>query len=784
MAHKLDRLVTVSALALGAAFVSAPAAMAQAARGDANQLSEVVVTAQRRSEKSLDVPISVSTLGAAQLAQAGVTTLSDISKLTPALRFDSVGSFIQPSIRGVGTSVTTAGTGPNVGIYVDGFFQSNAEVADFQLMNISNIQVLKGPQGTLFGRNTTGGAILVTSADPSTTPGGQFKASYGSYNARTLQGYATTGIGDKVAVDLEALYRGGDGFQRNIVTGTKHPGVYDDWSVRAGLKAELTDRITLLLRYQHSETNDPSTLLANSYVDNSGEAGMFKLVSAAGQAVYGRSSSAGLPLVNLNIFKFLPNFIATAPNDISTNLGKPIFRNKSDTFQGTLKADLGFADLTSYTQYRKDNSVNLEDLDTTGVPGFEIHIGVKDETISQEFLLNSKPGTRLQWTAGLNYFRDKDDWNDIQGSIQGFNPAHTAKGYGPFGGASTTPVSEGAFADLTYEVLPSKFFVTVGGRFSHDQVDNATFKTNPFTTAYTGPQGQSISVIGDPPGTVIPGGHLAQDSFTPRVVLRYKPTDTSSVYASYSRGYKAGILNVGALSQVPVNPEINDAYEVGYKFSERQFSFDLAGYYDNYKNLQVSSYNNGALAVTNAASAEIYGVEGQVRYRVDSHLDFDAGAAWTHARYTSFKNAPAESYCDPTVVAPSNPMFCSQGAGGITQTAINASGFHMQRSPDFTASLGANYRFEMLGGDTTLSGNFYYTSKFYFDPTQQSSQDAYGLLSLHAEWVDPSRRYTVAVYGDNVTGQRYRTQVLPNTTGFASVWAAPATWGVSVGAKF
>jgi iron complex outermembrane receptor protein len=108
----------------------------------------------------------------------------------------------------------------------------------------------------------------------------------------------------------------------------------------------------------------------------------------------------------------------------------------------------------------------------------------------------------------------------------------------------------------------------------------------------------------------------------------------------------------------------------------------------------------------------------------------------------------------------------------------------MQRSPDFTASLGANYRFEMLGGDTTLSGNFYYTSKFYFDPTQQSSQDAYGLLGLHAEWVDPSRRYTVAVYGDNVTGQRYRTQVLPNTTGFASVWAAPATWGVSLGAKF
>jgi iron complex outermembrane receptor protein len=135
--------------ALGSSVAIVPAAVAQASNNnDADQMVEIVVTAQRREEKSLDVPISVTSLRADQLTSIGATRLSDISKLTPDLRFDSVGTYMQPTIRGVGTSITTAGGGPNVGIYVDGFFQSNPEVADFQLMNIKDIDVLKGPQGT------------------------------------------------------------------------------------------------------------------------------------------------------------------------------------------------------------------------------------------------------------------------------------------------------------------------------------------------------------------------------------------------------------------------------------------------------------------------------------------------------------------------------------------------------------------------------------------------------------------------------------------------------------
>ncbi len=190
-------MTSVFGLIAFTAFTPGAALAQDGAAEDTAGGSEIVVTAQRREEKSVDVPITVTTLGNEQLATANVNALSDTAKLTPGLRFDTQGPGMQPTIRGVGTAITTSGAGPNVAIYVDGFFQPNAYAADLQLMKVKNIQVLKGPQGTLFGRNTTGGAILVTSADPSTETSGELKAQYGRFNALTLQAYMTTGLTEK-----------------------------------------------------------------------------------------------------------------------------------------------------------------------------------------------------------------------------------------------------------------------------------------------------------------------------------------------------------------------------------------------------------------------------------------------------------------------------------------------------------------------------------------------------------------------------------------------------------
>ena len=736
---------------------------------------DIVVTAQRRSELQRDVPISVTTLNTQQLAVANVRSLSDTAKLTPGLRFDTQGPASQPTIRGIGTAITTSGGGPNVGTYVDGFFQPNTYTSDFQLLGVQSIQVLKGPQGTLFGRNTTGGAILVTTADPSTDPAAEFKASYGRFNSVTLQAYGTAGLTDRLAFDIEGLYRRGDGFQHDLSGVRRHIGRYENWSIRAGLKAELTDSISLLVRYTHTENNDPTPQLVNTFIDRTGDAGFFSKLSPAGQAIYGRSSSQGLALANLGA---PASAIATRPNDILLN--PPIdFRVKTDSVQGTIKADLGFADLTSYTEYRKDHTPYHGDLDATAIPYFNILVDVHSQNFSQEVLLNSKPGSRLQWTAGAIYFQYKDTW-DVAASF--------GTPFFPFGGSSTNTKSIAGFADLTYQ-LSDKLFLTAGARYSHDTVGGAYFRTNPFTFFYTGPQGQTICYVATcsvpfPSATVIPVANLTNNAVTPRAVIRFKPNTESSVYASYTRGYKAGILNVGGLSQQVIKPEKINAFEVGYKYETRAFSVDLAGFYYDYKNLQVSSFQNGAAQIRNAASSRIYGAEAQARYRFSDAFNVYGGIAWTHARYRSFANAPYYTYCDP---APGTPLNCGANfaaAGSIIQTTTDASGFHMQRSPEFSGNIGASYGFDLAGGRTTLSGNAYYTSSFYFDPEQQFKQRPYALVSLRAEWQDPSKRFTIAAFGDNVTNKRYQSQVLFTTLGTGAEWNQPVTYGIELDVKF
>ena len=213
---------------------------------NASATGEIVVTAQRRSERQVDVPISIAAIGPQQLTTANVQSLADISKVTTAVRFDSQAAFVQPSIRGIGTGITTSGGGANVGIYVDGFYSPNPLAADFQLLNVSSIQVLKGPQGTLFGRNTTGGAILVSTADPSAKADFQAKATYGSYGAQRYEGYATFGIAQGVAMDVEGIYAKGDGFLTNIIDNDHDVGAYENWTVRTGLKVQLSPAVSIL----------------------------------------------------------------------------------------------------------------------------------------------------------------------------------------------------------------------------------------------------------------------------------------------------------------------------------------------------------------------------------------------------------------------------------------------------------------------------------------------------------------------------------------------------------
>jgi len=714
-------LAAVSALEL-TIVSSAAAQSAQQPSG----LEEVIVTAQKRSERLQDVPIAITAIGSEALEKAGVQRLDDISALTPGLQFQHTGGFTQPMIRGVGTSIAGAGAGANVGMYVDGFLLPNPLGTDMQMLNISSVQVLKGPQGTLFGRNTTGGAILLTTTNPSTDPAFKGEVSYGTDNAQGYQAYATAGLADRVAFDVAGLYRSGDGSVRNLVSGKKD-NEYENWSVRAGLKVDFTDSFYALLRYTHSQVDDPRSQPTGVYCCN----------------------AQGLPL---SVASYIPGVTTTtAPDRRTTNI-KPIFQVESDAVQLTAAWDLDFATLTSYSQYRDELGTTTLDLEVSSAPLADFRFPYADKIITQELILSSDAGSRLQWTLGGFYFQDKAR-SDLDVSTAG----------APFAidviRAIVTVESLAAYADATYEVA-NNLFLTGGVRWSEDQYKD------PYNLF--GPDPNAVRATLDP---------ITDKTVTPRVVVRYQIDDGSSVYASFNRGYKSALRNLPAADNTLVKPEKMSAYEVGYKYAGRGFSSNVAAYYYDYKNLQVSSYRNALSITNNAATSRIYGVDGDLSYTFSPHFQVSGGAAYTDAKYEKYVNSPIYEQCLDLAA-------CGAAFGTFPTASATLYDKTMQFAPEFSGHLSAQYTAALLGGELNLSGTLSYASKQYFDSSEQFHDDGHEKLILRAQWTDASDRYTVAVYGDNLTDSRYLVQVIPQAVAIPVSWNEPRTVGVSLGVKF
>jgi iron complex outermembrane recepter protein len=742
----------------------------QPARGasETENLEEIVVTAQRREEAMVDVPITIAAIDTQQLATANVQDLRDIAQLTPSLRFDNNAGFFQPSIRGIGTGVTTSGGGSNVGIYIDGFYSPNPLAADCQLLNVSSVQVLKGPQGTLFGHNTTGGAILVTTVEPTQETHAQGTLDYGSFNAQRYQAYASTGLVGGLAANIGGILAKGHGFLTDIVDNNDHVGDYENWTVRTGLKWQVTDGLSALVRYTHSKSDDPNPGLGNSNIDSS------------------INPTTGQPW-GIQTFT-VPGTFTTNPNDVALRL--PAFiRTNTDIAQLTVKADLGSTNLTSYSQWRQEDTDQSINQNFVAIPdSLQLGLPIFDSTYTLELLLSSKPGTRLQWTTGVFLFSDRDTYivdidafeNLPLATIESFGVPVLPNGRIPSGGNSTTTRSYAYYLDATYELMRSKLYFTAGARLSHDIVDDAYYDVG--------------FVL---PLTRIPIPSINSNKVTPRAVIRYKPADRSSVYASFSEGYKAPIIDAGGSCQNaplicnPVQAEDLYAYEIGYKFETPNFSNEVAAYDYQYRNLQVSEYLGLATAdIVNAAQSRIYGLEDEFHFNFEDHFQVNGGVAWTHARYTTFGGpllgqivgAPVYATCPNAVVAgctfPVNYDY-------VPATTHILHGAHMQHVPDYTANLGPRYTTGMTAtGEYSVSGNAYFSSYSYNSPAgTQFRQPSYTTLALRTEWNDPSERYTVALYGNNVTNVRYRTSIQVTGNGVGATWNAPITWGVEFGVK-
>lgn len=687
-------------------------------------VAEIIVTAQRREQSLQDVPVAVTALGSDALEKSGVSDIGTLGAVSPGLVMTTNRASVTPFLRGVGSSTGDPGGSASIAIYVDGVYINAPAAGYFALNNIERIEVIKGPQGTLFGRNATGGLIHVITRTPSSDPSGEVSIGYGNYDTVTGSLYATTGIAENLAADISfyGTYQH-DGFGRNLTTGTdvhyrREFAVRSKWLWNAGPDTDIT--------------------LTGDYGRNSNDAGHFRTI-VPGTFGLGNTPFRGT----------IYDTQANLPSDVEASQGGASLR---------IVHDFGGATLTSTSAYRNVKSRANFDQDGTPIPAVDAVFGESTDTLQQEFTLNGSAG-RIDYTVGLFFFDMKAKTTPI--SIRTLPPPLARLRVDRF--AEQTATSYAAFAQATAN-LTDTTRVTAGFRYSVDEIGI----TARDIAAANNPLGPEGSVVGSA------DQKKTFKSPTWRLAIDQDIGDRALVYASYSRGFKAGQYNVNSYAQAAVRPEELDAFEVGLKSDlfDRQLRLNLAAFLYKYRDIQLQRVEVGAPTLVNAAAAEIKGLDIEstwVPNFADGRFQLRASASLLDGEYTDF---------------PSASTFTPNPAGGNLQGAIDATGFDTIRSPKFTANVTADYTIPTSAGDLNLSATYFHSSKFYFDPDNRTVQDAYDLLNAQVTFTFPGDKIYVRAWGKNLTDKVYYSTWSASTLGDMIVAAAPRTYGFTVGVKW
>ena len=710
----------LSVIALSAGLLLSWEARAQDAPAPESEqgLGDIIVTAQKRAERLEDVPISITQMSAADLKTSGIVGFRDLASVTPGVNITRTGPYMLPGIRGISSQTTGILAENNVAVYLDGFYLPNQAGLNFEFSDVEQVQILKGPQGTLFGRNATGGAILVTTRDPLLgKPALDADVSYGRFNDLVANMFASVPLGDKAAVSVSGYLRNTDGYVTDLRFGNDVAKVRNR-SVKAKFRWEPTDSFSLIASASYDRTSDPN---GNSW-----------------QVV--ESATAGL---------IVPGAIVES-RPRHTSLSFPAF-DVTEAYAASLKATADLAKgitFTSLTRYSEQHDDIGYDIDGSPADISGVFLRQKQASFSQEVNFNISRG-RFDAVFGGFYFYNSAESPFIRSySTAGLSVLRN-KGHGD---------ATALFADISFH-LTDRLTLTGGARYNTETKMIDTYQVNGVTLA----GGQS----------------LTYQNVTPRAVVRYEIGPRTNVYASYSQGFKSGTFNYNSPSTTPVRPERIDAYEIGLKTASSRVRFDASAYYYDYRDLQVSAVVPGPGGIgrisvlTNAAAAEIYGVELQGQFAVTASFNLRAGINYNHARYVSFPNGPATTK-DPIT-----------GLNVLNQLQ-DFSGKQLVHSPDWTGNLGADYVIDLAGsGKITMAGNLYYTSSYtnYTDSLRPDGsfrylQDGYALLSGEIGWQSADERYGIAVFGRNLTDQRIKVINYGTAFGDVRTYAEPMTYGV------
>lgn len=699
------------------------------------QDQDIVVTARRRAESLQDVPIAVTAYSGEALERQGALDLTDISDTTPNVTLETsrgTNTTLTAFIRGVGQQDPVAGFESGVGLYLDDVFLNRPQAAVLDIYDVERIEVLRGPQGTLYGRNTIGGAIKYVTRRLSNDPELRARVNLGTYQQADVivSGSTPVGEGVKIGAGIARLSRGG--FGENLTTGRENYN-RDVWAARGTIEMDPLEtvhfRISGDVTKDESETRGGHRLIAG------------RLTGAPVlEDVYDTRGGLVLPEQDIKAW----GISGHADFELSDAL----------TFR-------------SITSFRKDKSSTPIDFDALPAADVDVPAIYRNKQFSQELQLVYDAGP-LAGLVGAYYLNANA--NNIFDVILGTTgaligvPGFTAS---TFGDVDTKTWA--IFGDVTYDITP-QFAVSVGGRYTNDKREATVIRKN---------------LIGGPSpalgGAGVQLGALTSDftgektfkEFTPRASVTFKPNDDNTLYASYSKGFKGGGFDPRGLSTAApdlnangvreeseifdyflFDPEKVDSYEVGYKASlfDRRLNLAIAGFYADYKDVQVPGSVGAVIngiptfvgVTTNAGAASFKGIETELQ----ATLARDLGMAGSRLNFTG-----TMGYLD----AQYDEFITNVPGKGPVDVAENR---RIQNTPKWTLSGTLDYSTPLAsGGDVTASTTLSYRSKtFQFEtPSPFLDQPGYALWDASLVWNSEDERYTVGLHAKNITDKQYIT---------------------------
>lgn len=722
---------------------------------NAQELEEIIVTATKRAESLQDIPIAVNALQGDDLAQAGIDSQRAIAMSTPNVVVNANANFVAPYIRGVGTQYANPGLEPSVASYFNDLYLSRASAGFMQFFDVERVEVLKGPQGTLYGRNTTGGAIRIITKDPTDEFEGSATAGVGNYDKRFGAAVVSGPLSEKLLGRLAVQTEKRDGWVENTAVG---PDVEnrDNTMFHGKLLFNATEQLTVKLDVDWTEKEDLEGMAFQALHD-----GLPEQVGAA--------------------------FGGAIPADYDEYTGNTQSHNGKERLSdftaggSQLRIDYEFDTFTfsSISGFRYSNFQGNADLDGTSYNFLNAHTVLeKTEDYSQEFQIVSNGGEKWDWLAGVFYFHENaiDDF-----AFSGF--AISGDPTSPFaiGGRGTVGVDSLApYGQLAYHVT-DEWELMLGLRYTKEDKDVA----NDFYATTLTSEGRPAPYLSVTPA---PDNDFGFEKVTPKLQVTWTPNEDLMFYAAYSQGVKSGGFNLPSPTPFFM-PEIEneeiDSLELGWKtdFDRLRFNGSVYHYVITDLQTQITDPNGGVTSVTNAGEAEVTGIEGDLTYAATDKLQLGAGFGFQNAEFTDMPNGQANPPC---AAAPTDAGCIALGGLGLATLSEDQEGNQLPQAPDLTGYLRATYTQPLDDmGEISFTLISSYTDEYSFTSDNLYNEDSKVLTNANVHWMSANGTYEVAGYITNLTDEEFYTHMAPySASGGWKVPGAPRMYGVNLTVNF